>query len=197
MGKCLRTYSNPLFESVLPRGDFTLEYNPETPSVTLRVLDGSTVFKGLGNEIELELKAGEMATFKGVFENNELAFDVLLKGRKVAKGQATEIQKIPDAELRMWKGRDEAVKAKAKRVAQAMVVKRKKSQICDQPFGELGQCAWKCEKNPKKAKTCTLKSGAVCVRFRCDANGAWSDRAELSATRSDCGASPVVGPCDY
>ena len=194
---CVRTYSNPLFESELPAGDFLLSYAPQTPSVTLAVLDGGALFRGLGNETELALKAGDMATFTVTFENNEIAFDILMKGRKVAKGRASEIQKIPSEEMQMWKGRDEAVRMKAKKIAEASVVKRKKSQICDRPFGELGQCTWKCEKNPKKAKTCMVESGAVCVRTRCDANGNWADRTELATSQSRCGTKSIVGACDY
>lgn len=194
---CHRNFSNPLFDAVLPQGDFVFAYDPKIPAVSLQVLEGESSFRGLGNESELTIKEGEMATFIGIFEEGEPAYDVLLKGRKVAKGQATGVLKIPADEISQWKSRDELVKKKIKSAAQALVAKRTAAQICDQPYGELGQCSWKCENNPKKAKDCAIQNGAICVRTRCDANGTWSDRAELSTAQSRCGIKPVVEACDY
>lgn len=194
---CHRRFSSALFDAVLPPGDFVLSYEPKIPSVSLQVLEGQAPFRGLGNENELDLKEGEMATFTGILQEGSPALDILLKGRKVAKGQTSEVQKIPVDELLAWRGRDELVKRKMKSAAQARAPKRTPSQICEKPYAELGQCAWVCENNPKKAKDCAVQNGATCVRTRCDANGSWSDRSELSITQSRCGIKTVVEACDY
>lgn len=192
--ECDRKVMTPIFESVLPVGDYLISYDPNIPSVELSVIAGETVFRGLENENSVILKRGEKASFQGVLENNEPAFDILLKGRKVAKGQMSEVQKIPEEKLAQLKNKEER---RLKALRAPPKTKRKPTQICDKPWGELNQCAWVCENNKRSSKDCKVDKGAVCVRMRCNANGEWADRMELSPSQSRCQAKPLVGICDY
>lgn len=195
---CERRVNSPLHASVPPPGDYLFEYDPQAPKIQASVLSGELNFRGLENETSVLLKSGEKAGFQGVIESDQLAFDVLLKGRKVAKGKLSAVEKLP-AELAqtLLKQEEEAVKIEKKKLAARKAAQRKPSQICDKPWGELNQCAWVCEKNPKGSKDCAVSAGAQCVRMRCNANGQWADRLELPAGQSPCKAQAVVAACDY
>lgn len=192
--KCERKFITDLYAGVLPAGDFILRYNPESPEVELQVLKGEATFGGLENETQITLKPSEKAVFKGVLEDGIPAYDILLKGRKVAKGKLADTEIIPAEEILEFQRQEalhiQKVKAKPKS-------KRLASQICDKPWGELNQCVWVCENNPKKAKECKIQQGAQCVRMRCNANGEWSDRQVLSPSQGQCETKPLVGACDY
>lgn len=194
---CHRKIISPIYEDILQDGNFVLTYDQAAPSIELMVLEGKTSFRGLENESSVQLDEGQKAKFAGVMENGEPAFDILLKGRKVARGQMGEIQTMSDSEKNSWKKREAVIKKEAAKVAKAQVAKKKSSQICVNPLGELNQCAWQCQKNPKGAKDCAVSSGAVCVRTRCNANGEWADRIELPAAGNKCGLKAIVDQCDY
>jgi hypothetical protein len=192
---CDRNFVTGISNTVLPPGDFLLSYNPKGPAVSLAVLTGEVSFRGLENENSVLLKAGESAQFVGVMENDELAFDILLKGRKVAKGRLENVTKISAEELATYQKKDDSRKKSLKK---APKVQRKSSQICDKPLGELNQCAWSCEDNPKNAKTCAVNQGAHCVRTRCNANGQWAEKEILPASQqTKCGLKAIVDSCDY
>jgi hypothetical protein len=192
--KCDRKLVTPLYEGVPPVGNYILSYDPAVPRTQLSVLAGEVPFRGIENENSVILHAGEFATFQGVLENNEPAFDVLLKGRRVAKGTLSDVQKIPAEDLAKFEKQAEAQKKSRPKTSSA---KPKADQICSKPNGELNQCVWKCEKNKKNAKECRLSEGALCVRQRCNANGEWADRVELPSAESKCQVKPVVAACDY
>jgi hypothetical protein len=192
--KCERKIITPLYEGIPPVGDYLIEYDPKTPRIQITTISGEMAFRGLENETAVVLHAGEKASFKGQLENEEPVYDFLLKGRKVAKGQLSEVQKLSPEEMRaLVKQEDDLVKAQKK----APKSQRLPSQICDKPWGELNQCAWICEHNKKGAQDCKVQDGAQCIRRRCNANGEWSDRAEIPASQSSCQKNPVVGPCNY
>lgn len=191
---CETKFITPLYEGVGTSGDFILRYDPAIPLVELTVLQGEMPFRGLENEMSTAVMAGQKISFKGVLENGEPAYDILLKGRKVAKGKMSEIEQIPAARVQELLKQEEKRKKVAKLSPKS---KRKAAQICDKPWGELNQCAWTCENNPKNAKECLVNEGATCVRQRCNANGDWSDRQELPAQTSPCQIKQFVGVCDY
>lgn len=191
---CERKIISPLYENTFQPGDYLIEYDPTVPRVQVSVLSGEAPFTGLGNEKSLVLHAGERAAFVGVIENDQPAFDILLHGRKAAKGNLGDVQKVPADFIEGLKKQDQALIKVAKKAKEP---KRQASQICDKPRAELNQCAWICEKNKKGAKDCLLDQGAQCIRMRCNANGEWSDRTELSNTQSPCKAQSFVGTCDY
>jgi len=191
---CHQKLVTPIFEGLAINGDFILTYDPSVPQVELKVLQGEMPFRGLENEASLTLTAGHRAVFKGVLENGEPAYDILLRGRKVAKGEMGAIQEVPADEMTDLQKQEEKRKKVVKLPPKS---KRLPSQICDRPWGELNQCMWACENNKKGAKECLLNQGATCVRQRCNANGQWADRIELPAQNSPCKPSTFVGACDY
>jgi len=191
---CEQKVITPLFEGVAIQGDFILKYDPTVPEVELTVVQGEMPFRGLENEMSVAVMAGQKISFKGVLENGEPAYDILLKGRKVAKGKMSEAVEVPPTQVLELQKQEE----KKKKVVKApLKTKRLASQICDRPWGELNQCAWICEKNKKKAKECMVHDGAICVRQRCNANGEWSDRMELTGQSGSCRAETFVSACDY
>ncbi len=194
---CKRKIFSEIFEVMPQDGDYAFEYDPKVPRIAASVLaSGELSFRGLENEKTLTLAVGESASFTGEMENEKPAFDILLRGRKVAKGKLSEKGKTSAETSSYWQKKEqEFLKGEKKAAPQ---VKRKPSQICDQPFAELNQCAWVCENNKAGAKDCRVQDGARCIRMRCNANGEWSDRQEMPATRSSlCQASSVVSTCDY
>ena len=195
---CARNYSTPISKNAFGNGVFVLHYKAEVPSVELTTLHGEQDFRGLENENVIHLKAGQRVVFQGLIENEQVAYDVLLKGRKVARGQMGPIATVPSEEL-------EALEVRSKKLKPIEIVKpkappRTPSQICDAPYGELNQCAWTCEglSSKKKLKTCDLsQSGVHCVRRRCNANGQWGDATVLNQNANRCERQPVVAGCDY
>lgn len=184
-----------IFDEAVGSGDFIISYNEKEPSIRVEVLDGEINFRGLENETQVLLKSGEQAEFKGQFENGEVAYDTLLRGRKVARGQMTPVLKIPkDRQAKLWL-EEEKFHKKEKAIQKAK--SRSAEQICDQPWGRLNECAYQCVRNSKAAKICDLEGGAKCIRKRCNANGLWADETILGAQESQCEMKDVVKPCDY
>ncbi|GIL17388.1 MAG: hypothetical protein BroJett040_11390 [Oligoflexia bacterium] len=193
-----RIYATPLTRDIYPSADFLLSYDRDKARAEVLCFKNGLKFRGQEHEQEAYVGPGERVFFQGIFDGGQLAFDILLKGRKVARGTLSKVERLSEIELNeieksTWIKKPEAPKkAKAK--------PRKSDEICDNPFGKLNQCVWKCENNPKKAKTCAVghtNSKAKCVRYRCLANGQWSDPFELTPGQNKCKLSPIVGPCDY
>jgi hypothetical protein len=191
---CDRKVSSAIFEVSPGAGDFIFNYNALIPEIQISVLAGEVDFGGLENETQVRLKENQGASFRGELDEGKPAFDVLLKGRRIAKGQLSEVIAVP-ADLRQKLQKEDQEYAKKLKIPSKPL--RRASQICDKPYGEFNQCAWVCEKNKKGAKDCRVTAGAQCVRLRCNANGAWSDRTELPATKSICRAQDWVAECDY
>lgn len=189
-----KTVVTALSRDFLNAGEYIYTYEPAAPQIEVMVVSGELEFRGLENEEFVRLKAGEKASFLGVLEGGEPVYDVLLKGRKLARGKLNKVQKIPGSDLKQIKKQNEIKKVIVKKSPK---LERTASQICGAPNAELNQCAWICEKNPKKAKACDLSAGAVCVRKRCNANGEWAERTELTPLEAKCGLQPVVLACDY
>lgn len=204
--KCARSLKTDLYEAKLATGDYVLRYAPRIPEVSMEVLKGEALFGGIENENPLVLHAGEKASFTGELENEEPAFDILLQGRRVARGKASGIQKIAESDLKEYEKQEALHRKKMKEPPKS---KRTSKQICDKPWGEFNQCAWVCEKRPLKAKSkepkgqeakgqgCPVDKGAQCVRMRCSANGEWTDRYQLPPSQEKCGREPLVSGCDY
>jgi hypothetical protein len=191
---CKRYVSTPLSREVFVNGEYWLEYVPESPRVELLVQHGTQDFRGLENEESVNLQAGQKVVFQGLKENGEVAYDELLRGRKVARGKMQPVVTIPENEFNKLV-KDFQVKREAlKKALTPVKPKPTAKQICKEPFAELNQCFWICEGLKKGQKTCDLtKKGLRCLRRRCNANGEWTDPADSKA----CDLSPKVGPCDY
>lgn len=189
-----KTVATALSRDYLKAGEYIFTYEPLAPQIETVVLNGELEFRGLENEEFVKIKSGEKASFLGVLESGEPVYDVLLKGRKVARGKLNQVQKIPASDLGSLKKQTEVKKVVLKKNKAAP---RTKEQICTNPNAELNQCSWVCENNPKKSKNCNLSAGAVCVRYRCNANGEWAEKTELTALESKCTLQALVMNCDY
>lgn len=195
---CDLKISTALSETVIPVGDYILSMDQKIPSVEMTVIAGETVFRGLENENAVTLRAGDRARFVGVFsEDQVIAYDLLLKGKKVAQGKMQPLEKMTDSELMSLRKDFEEAKLKQKYLSQKKSTGRTALQICSSPNAEFNQCAWLCEKNSKSAKNCDYQKGAQCLRMRCNANGEWSDKTVLPESQAKCRAKTFVSTCDY
>ncbi len=192
---CSQHLLTDLSDTGLTSGDFAINYDPKIPSIHFSVFRGEVAFRGLENESSVTLKAGDSVQFVGAIENDEVAYDVLLQGRKVAKGHLENVSRISAEEMAKYQ---EKIKKAQKKPSPILKAKPGPNQICLEPLGKLNECAWTCEKNPKKDKICNLAKGAQCVRSRCNANGVWAEREVLAdSQKTKCQTKALVEACDY
>lgn len=194
-----------LYEFILPPADFVLSINPVKAYGEVRVLKGRFEFSALNGENSVLVQSGQKAGFQGVLEEGQIAYDILLKGKKIPRGQLTPVRTLEKddddfaakAEARQKKNEAAAKAAAAKKAEE----KKQLNQICANPSAKFDQCAWVCEGNPKgEKKECRLeKPGVQCVRQRCNANGEWADKTVLEREKAQslCKSASVTGPCDY
>lgn len=194
-----------LFEFLAPAGDYILSIYPDKAFAGVKVFEGSMEFSALNGEESASVTAGKQVGFQGVLEGGEIAYDVLLKGKKIPRGHLTAVSPIDTAEVakaaeaEKKRKKAEAVREQAKKAAKEKL--KREGVICQDPAGRFNECAWVCLNNPKKEKKACLlsKAGVSCVRRRCNANGVWAEEMTLDAEKasSSCKAQPVVAPCDY
>lgn len=196
--------TSDLFEFILPQGIYTLFIDPSRAVANVKVFQGVFEFSALNGEEYARVVAGQQISFQGIMENGEIAYDVLLKGKKIPKGSLSAVVDLTNEEMKKVLKEEQAIKkifeAHKKAEKEERHKEREKGLICKKPEGKFNQCAWVCINNSKnEKKICQLKFGAACVRRRCNANGDWSDEIQLSAEKSAnfCRAQPLVGPCDY
>lgn len=192
-----------LFEFLAPPGDYILSFDSLKAVAGVKVLDGFMEFAVLNGDESARVQAGQQVFFQGELEGGQIAYDVLLKGKKIPRGRLGALTAIEAAELARLVGADaKAQSAKihpsSGKVSQSAL---QKGAICADPSGRFNECSWVCQGNPKKEKTACLtqQAGVSCVRRRCNANGQWAEELALDAEKGSraCKAQPVVGPCDY
>lgn len=194
----------PLFEQHPPAGDFVFYLRPKMAQAGVMVFQGEISFKALNAEDAFSVPQGEKIQFNGLMEDGEIAYDILLQGRKIPRGVMGKRELLSPEDLAPFKAEEARLRAareKAERERRSREAARKQAGlICKNPPGRLNDCAWSCENNPKGAKACAAGQGKTqCVRRRCDANGQWNDAQALAASegRQRCQAQPVVAACDY
>ncbi len=177
-----RVYSTPVSHDVYTEAEFLLTYDISTAKAVMTCFRGVINFRGYEGETSARLAAGERAHFLGVLEGNSPSFDVLLKGRKVARGHLSSVESLPKSDFEKLQGlalvQRPVVPKKAKEAL------RQPGQICEKPFASLNECVW-------------IFEGTQCVRRRCDANGIWSDSFKVPASAGKCQKKAVVSFCDY
>lgn len=192
---CNRRITTDISDEVFKNGEYLLTYRPDSPNIEVAVFEGEQEFRGLENEASVKLHDGEKVVFQGLTENNEIAYDYLLKGKKVARGKLQPLQKISADEMKRLK----ALYDHEKKIIAAKPTPTPTpgpNQICNQPWGELNQCLWSCEGSLKGLKNCDLSKPKVkCVRKRCNANGEWSDAQTMGTSDNQCDLKPRVGGC--
>lgn len=193
-----------LFEFLAPPGSYVLYMRPDQARAGVKMYSGSMEFSAMNAEDVAKVKAGQEVAFQGVLESGEIAYDLLLKGKRIPKGKLTGITALDPLELEKI-----AAEKKKKEAAAAKVLEQKKKaaaksvegMVCSAPFAKFNECAWICLNNPKKEKKdCLVKEKDVsCVRRRCNANGEWADELVYDAEKGSnlCKAEALVAPCDY
>lgn len=139
--------------------DFILNYQDENGLSQLTIIDGVGWIKGIYREEELKVLANQRGSFQGIVDKDGPAFDQMLKGRKVARGDLQPLKKMAQSDLDQLKNQFELVDQK---IIIKEKPKPKKGQICSEPFAKLNECVWRCQ-------------GCNCQRKRCFANGEWGD----------------------
>ncbi|NUN06023.1 MAG: hypothetical protein HUU57_09695 [Bdellovibrio sp.] len=193
-----------LFEFLAPPGSYVLKVDPKQASAGVKIYEGQMEFSALNGDESVRVKAGQQASFQGVLEGGEIAYDVLLKGKKIPKGQLSGVTAMDPNDLAKFteaekKKAQQAAKEKARGKA-ALEQAKRAGMICTNPSAKFNECAWICAKNPKgEKKACNFAAGAQCERQRCNANGVWAELTVIDAEKAGslCGVKPVVGPCDY
>lgn len=198
--------SSDLFEFLSPPGDFVFSLDPQKATAEVKVIKGTIEFSALNGEDTALVTAGQKCRFQGVRENDEIVYDVLLKGKKIPRGKLELVQNFSSEEKKLYseeqRKKDQVQRLKKEQAEKAAKGRpRSKDEICDLPRGKLNQCAWKCENQDKKEKKlCRLEvPGVQCIRQRCNASGEWAERTEIPKDKAAiiCAAEPVVKDCDY
>jgi len=133
------------------------------------------------------------AEFQGLIEKNEIAFDVLLKGRKIPKGQWKDdftcdfkniLSQVNEVQKNILSKDKHTLQKKKK--AELKKQKEYSLSLCHEPNGQLNECYWKTEKTS-------------CYRYRCNAEGKWADRFLVSPkdVKADCSQKITVKKCNY
>lgn len=162
----------PLVELQPTDSDFILSYDDKTARTEIMVVKGAMEFRATNAEKTLKLHPGEKASFQGIFEEGEIAYDLLLKGRKIPRGKLSGVEKVSAAEMKPFLEEERLkklaiLKAEQDRKARA-AADRREGVICANPRARLNECAW----TPK---------GGHCVRRRCNLNGQWAEETTVSA----------------
>jgi|GEM_PF-1070251 len=196
---------SPLYEFVAPDGEYVLTMNPTVPFCELRVLRGKIEFSALNADTSALVKESYKIKFVGFLDSGEIAYDVLLRGKKIPRGQLHAPQKMDEFELKQYsfeeqRKKQQAEEKKRQQIQQALLKKKIEGQICKSPSAKFNECSWICKNNlSKNKKICAIgpSSPAQCLRYRCDANGNWSDETLVDSTQAKelCKAKPQVGPC--
>lgn len=197
--------NSPLFSQAWEAGDMVYEMDSEHALAKLYVLEGKASFSALNAEVRVALVGGQQVTFRGQKEDGELAYDILLQGRKIPRGTLEAVTPLGKEELKLWDLADELAKIKAieaaKKKHKLVEEKLGPGQICRHPKAKFNECAWTCLNNPRqeKNKCLTARKGVSCQRTRCLADGVWGDPTHLSADEGAlrCRATQSVAPCDY
>ncbi|WP_413587481.1 hypothetical protein [Bdellovibrio sp. HCB274] len=194
-----------LYEFIPPAGDFVFSMNPPKAYGEVKVITGTIEFSAMNGETSATVKAGEQVGFQGIMEGGEIAYDVLLQGRKIPRGNLTPVTKLSSKEIAAFEGAEKKRKAqeaqRARKQREAAEAAKRAGGVCSAPPANFNECSWACKGNPKgEKKQCLLSNpGVTCERRRCNANGEWADKTVLSAQNAsiNCQAQPVVAPCDY
>lgn len=162
--------------------DFLLRYETETAQLEVLALDGKAWIKGIYREDEQQLEKGRRGGFKGVLEKDGPAFDQMLQGKKIVRGDLLSVELIKDDELKKI---NDTFFLENQKIIVKPKPKPKLGQICESPFAKLNECVWR-------------KKSGQCIRERCYANGTWGDSTVMPDKQTKlCDQSDKVGVCDY
>ena len=191
-GNSERRYTTPISSDVYSNVDFLIEYSTENLKAQVFVFSKGLQFRGTESEDVVRVGAHEKVSFIGIPEKGKPSFDILLGGKKVAKGKLGIVEPLTEPELRQIEKELSFIQKRAA-VKKVKQLPRLKNQICEKPFAKINECSWHCFKWDKKRKVCL----SDCIRKRCNANGEWSDNFIDKNMKSKCVVVPLAAPCDY
>lgn len=194
-GVGMRRYlvASPVTELSFLFGDMIFNYDSAQILSEVISLHGQLDFSGMGRDEMEQVVSQSRVAFKGEKEDGEPSYDLLLHGKKVARGKIIPLQKLGKKDLEIFQKVTSIPKPKNMHLIGKP--KKKPGEICESPFGKLNDCSWVCESGSVKIKKCFSSPQAKCVRRRCDANGRWSDPTPVGL--SLCEDKVKVMKCDY
>lgn len=140
--------SSALFGFLAPPGDYVIGFDPVEATSDLYVIKGHVEFSAMNADESAMVESGNKVHFQGVLEGNEIAYDVLLKGKKVPRGKLGKVTELAQSdrdqfsEQKLQQRRLEIKKIEAKERAKKLP---KPGEICKEPFAKLNDCVWTCE----------------------------------------------------
>lgn len=202
-----RQIRSALYRDRVDEGRYIFDFNPQVPQMGVTVLRGNVLFRGLETEERREVASGERQSFIGELAEGQIQYDVLLEGRKVARGKLGPKEKLKVFDVASFeKGFEFGAKSKKNRLAgksspESAAAHAKATipgGLCKHPGGKFNDCSYTCINNPKGSRTCLIDHPKVeCVRKRCLASGEWGDEFTFAKHLAVCDAKVVVRPCDY
>lgn len=178
--------------------DFVVSYEQKERLITkVETITGEVELADKSLEQKVTIEGGKYASYvvaansSGVFNEDEI-------NEFVTRGYLTPVYEMSASEI---KALEYATELEERSVAKVKApISPGDRSICSSPQGQLNQCSWTCENNPKGADRCRTDLPQVnCVRRRCNANGEWAEDSRLPASHYDaCQAHGVrVDTCDY
>lgn len=172
-----------LSETQVFRGDYQFDYIRSVPQMTWTTIEGSLDVKGLEHESSARLITGQRATFTGELDLGKVVYDVLLKGRRVARGRLSSMTVISEKEMQNFK-KDDWSKSTPKKIAVTTTTLNPK-WICKSPYAEAFQCRVLCE-------------DGVGIKQLCNANGQWGGNESVAIQRfGGCPKTPKLINCSF
>lgn len=165
------------------RGDYQFDYQRSVPRIQWTVIDGSLEVKGLEHESSVRLTSGQLAQFTGELDAGQVVYDVLLRGKRVARGKLSPPQNMSEKQIQDYK-KDEWSRSQPKKPVVTTTTLNPK-WICKDPYAEAFQCRLYCH----DSKT---------VKQLCNANGQWGGDEVVAALRyGGCGKRPKLIDCSF
>ncbi len=198
--------SSPLFQFIAPGGHYSLTIDPRKAWAQAQMFEGQMVFSALNAEESVQISSGQQVDFQGQIEDDEIAYDVLLQGRRIPKGALGKVVPLNLEDHKRLLEEEKVKRAQVeaqKKQEKAKALKLKKDgAICDKPFGRLNDCSWTCTNKKKNKQGLCLpveNQATLCVRHRCNANGDWAEATDLSVDQAavKCKSETIVSECDY
>ena len=186
-GSSQREYQTPVTKNIYTHCQILLTYEPETANAEATVFAGQISFRGENGEVARDLSVGQKAQFRGRLEEGEPAFDILLQGRRVARGELGPVQNLAAKELAELQKSTFIEKPPPPKPLPKH--QPKPGEICKEPFAKMNECAWWYRADSKS-----------CERKICSAQGEWTDSFIYPQGEGPCvtlGTKPLRGACDY
>lgn len=178
----------PFFKISAPIGSWVFRMHPELALADLMALEGSLDLGISGTDEKVSLQPGQRATFRGLLEEGEIAYDLLLEGRKVPKGRWEKPTQLTKEDLALYsfesERRIQAAEARRRQKQKSAEEARQNRNLCVNPAGNLNDCYWK-------------KNDKICQRFRCAADGKWKDPQSAESSQCQGHSHTTVKSCDY